>query len=70
MPRKIGSIGDQNPIDYGGGPIYSAPGSGGPWIEYFSGLDSYPELDDDEISDFEITRQVERKLPCLIPSHS
>jgi hypothetical protein len=38
--RKIGSIGDVNPIDYGGGYIFSAPESGGPHLEYFDGLDS------------------------------
>jgi len=37
--RKLGSIGDVNPIEYGGGPIYTAPESGGPWVEYFYGLD-------------------------------
>lgn len=38
--RKLGSIGDVNPIDYGGGYIFSAPDSGGPHLEYFEGLDS------------------------------
>jgi len=37
--RKLGSIGDINPIEYGGGYILSAPEMGGPWIEYFEGLD-------------------------------
>lgn len=38
--RKLGSIGDVNPIDYGGGYIFSTPESGGPHLEYFEGLDS------------------------------
>jgi hypothetical protein len=38
--RKLGSIGDVNPIDYGGGYIFSAPESGGPHLEYFEGLDT------------------------------
>jgi hypothetical protein len=37
--RKIGSIGDVNPIDYGGGYIFSGSGGGGPTLEYFEGLD-------------------------------
>jgi hypothetical protein len=38
--RKLGSVGDVNPIDYGGGFIFSVPGGGGPHLEYFEGLDS------------------------------
>ena len=38
--RKLGRIGDVNPIDYGGGYISSSPESGGPHLEYFEGLDS------------------------------
>lgn len=38
--RKLGSIGDVNPVDYGGGYIFSSPESGGPHLEYFEGLDS------------------------------
>lgn len=38
--RKLGSVGDVNPIDYGGGYIFSSPESGGPHLEYFEGLDS------------------------------
>ena len=41
--RKIGSVGDVNPVDYGGGHTFSEPGAGGPWLEYFHGLDSYPD---------------------------
>lgn len=51
--RKLGSIGDVNPIDYGGGYIFSTPESGGPHLEYFEGLDSDERasrlFDDDEI---------------------
>ncbi len=56
--RKIGSIGDVNPIDYGGGFIFSAPEQGGPWIEYFDGLEAYVDVigqaDADDIPDFEV----------------
>jgi hypothetical protein len=38
--RKLGSVGDVNPIDFGGGYIFSVPESGGPHLEYFEGLDS------------------------------
>jgi hypothetical protein len=38
--RKLGSVGDVNPIDYGGGHLFSVPGGGGPHLEYFEGLDS------------------------------
>lgn len=40
MPRKLGEIGDVNPIEYGGGFVFGGdPGSGGPWVEYVYGLD-------------------------------
>lgn len=56
MTRKIGSIGDVNPIKYGGGLIFTAPGSGGPWIEYFDGLKTVaPDVDEDENLDLEVT---------------
>lgn len=46
--RRIGSIGDVNPIDYGGGYIFSAPKVGGPWVEYYYGMDSeHPDVQDD-----------------------
>jgi hypothetical protein len=55
MARKIGSIGDVNPIEYGGGPILTASGSGGPWVEYFDGLESVaPDADEDEDLDLEV----------------
>lgn len=37
-PRKLGTLGDVNPIEHGGGYILSAPNSG-IWAEYFHGLD-------------------------------
>jgi hypothetical protein len=37
--KKLGTIGDVNPIDYGGGYIFAVPGSG-PSVEYVHGLDS------------------------------
>lgn len=56
MARKIGSIGDVNPIVYGGGYLFSATGSGGPWVEYFDGLESVaPDADEDEDLDLEVT---------------
>jgi hypothetical protein len=46
--RKIGSVGDVNPIEYGGGFIFSAPETGGPWIEYYYGMESeHPDVQDD-----------------------
>ena len=36
--RKLGSIGDVNPIEYGGGIILSLPGDS-PWLEYCQGLE-------------------------------
>lgn len=55
MTRKIGSIGDVNPIEYGGGPVLTAPGSGGPWVEYFDGLETVaPDADEDEDLDLEV----------------
>ena len=38
--RKIGSVGDVNPIEYGGGCIFTQWESGGPWVEYTFGLES------------------------------
>lgn len=38
--RKLGSVGDVNPIDYGGGYVFAVPGGGTPHLEYFEGLDS------------------------------
>lgn len=35
--RKIGSLGDVNPIEYGGGFVFKSPGDT-PWIEYTDGL--------------------------------
>src|SRR5574341_164957 len=53
--RKIGSIGDRNPIEYGGGYIFTASGSGGPWVEYFDGLETVaPDADEDEDLDLEV----------------
>lgn len=54
--RKIGSIGDVDPINYGGGYIFSNPEQGGPWIEYFDGLDSLGFNEhEDELRDLDIT---------------
>ena len=61
--RKLGSIGDVNPIDYGGGYIFSSPESGGPHLEYFEGLDSderatrlsYGDDSDEKIGALEVT---------------
>jgi hypothetical protein len=51
--RKLGSVGDVDPISYGGGYLFSTPGGGGPHIEYFEGLDSDERasrvFDDDKI---------------------
>jgi hypothetical protein len=46
--RKIGSIGDVNPIEYGGGYIFSDPGAGGPWVEYYYGMEQeLPDVQED-----------------------
>jgi hypothetical protein len=46
--RKIGSIGDVNPIEYGGGYIFSAPDIDGPWVEYYYGMESeLPNVEED-----------------------
>lgn len=42
---KIGRIGDEDPILYGGGVIFSAPGQS-PWLEFFEGLED--QVDDIE----------------------
>jgi hypothetical protein len=56
MPRKIGSIGDVDPVNYGGGYIFTAARSGGPWVEYFDGLESVaPDADEDEDLDLGVT---------------
>lgn len=36
--RKLGTVGDINPIEYGGGYVLSVPEQG-QWVEYFHGLD-------------------------------
>lgn len=41
--RKLGSIGDVNPIEYGGGYVFEDKGQQ-PWIEYTYGLEDEPEL--------------------------
>jgi len=58
--RKLGSIGDVNPIDYGGGYIFSAPEVGGPWVEYFEGLDS-----DDRVSRIGYGEDADEKIDAL-----
>ena len=56
--KKIGSVGDVNPMEYGGGFIFSAKGVGGPWIEWFDGLDvlvdEIGQASADDIPDFEV----------------
>jgi hypothetical protein len=37
--KKLGAVGDVNPIEYGGGFVFGAPGQD-PWIEYTYGLES------------------------------
>jgi hypothetical protein len=37
--RRVGSVGDVNPVDYGGGFVYKLPGDPEPYIEYVHGLD-------------------------------
>lgn len=50
MALVLGSVGDVNPIDYGGGPIYgTSNGARGPWLEHFDGIDS--EIDSGAIRD-------------------
>ncbi len=47
--KKIGSIGDVNPIEHGGGCIFTQWRSGGPWVEYTHGLESdAPDADEDD----------------------
>lgn len=52
--RELGTVGDVNPIDHGGGFIFSAPGQNGPWIEYTHGLsDDDREIPDEWLDDGE-----------------
>lgn len=47
--RKIGSVGDVNPVEYGGGCIFTQWESGGPWVEYTHGLESeHPDATEDD----------------------
>ena len=53
--RKIGRIGDADPINYGGGYIFTAPGRRSPWLEWFEGLETVaPGADADEDLDIEV----------------
>lgn len=53
MTRKLGIIGDVNPIEYGGGYVLGGvPDVGGPWVEYVHGLDeTHPKAWDVDLDD-------------------
>lgn len=58
--RKLGSVGDVNPVDYGGGYIFSVPGGGTPHLEYFEGLDS-----DERAEDLSYEDDADEKIDAL-----
>lgn len=54
--RKIGNIGNINPIKYGGGIIFTSSKQDEPWLEYFDGLSDLGfDEDPKELSELDIT---------------
>jgi hypothetical protein len=52
VTRKLGAVGDVNPIEHGGGFILGGEkGTGGPWLEYSYGISDWPESWDVDLDD-------------------